>query len=42
MVVSVPCTGFVPGQKIPLTLELDNNSQVAVHTVQITLERVTL
>lgn len=42
MIVSVPYTGFVPGQIIPLTLELDNNSQVAIDAVQVMLERVTL
>lgn len=42
MAVSVPYTGLVPGQIIPLTLELDNNSQVAIHAVQIMLERVML
>lgn len=42
MVVSVPHTGFVPGQIIPLTLELDNASKVGIRKVQIMLEKVML
>lgn len=40
LVVCVPYTGFVPGQIIPLTIELDNNSNVAIDAVKIKLERV--
>lgn len=40
MVVSVPYTGYVPGQIIPFTIELDNNSNVEVEDVKIKLERV--
>jgi hypothetical protein len=40
LVVCVPYTGFIPGQIIPLTIELDNNSNVAIEAVKIKLERV--
>lgn len=40
LVTCVPYTGFVPGQIIPLTIELDNNSNVTINTVKIKLERV--
>lgn len=40
MVVCVPYTGYVPGQIIPLTIELDNNSSVEIEDVKIKLERV--
>lgn len=40
MVVCVPHTGFVPGQLIPVTVELDNNSEVDVDSIQIKLNRV--
>lgn len=40
MVVCVPYTGYVPGQIIPLTIELDNNSNVEIEDVKIKLERV--
>lgn len=40
LVACVPYTGFVPGQIIPLTIELDNNSNVAIDAVKIKLERV--
>lgn len=42
MVVCVPHTGFVPGQLIPVTVELDNNSEVDVDSIKIKLERVIL
>lgn len=38
--VGVPYTGFVPGQIIPLTIELINDSSVAISTVQVKLEKV--
>jgi len=40
MIVYVPHTGFVPGQSIPVTVELDNNSNVDVDSIIIILERV--
>jgi len=40
MIVYVPFTGFVPGQSIPVTIELDNNSNVDVDSIKIKLERV--
>lgn len=40
LVLCIPYTGFVPGQIIPLTIELDNNSNVAIEEVKIKLERV--
>lgn len=40
MVLYVPKTGFVPGQNIPLTIELDNDSNWPIHGIQIKLERV--
>ncbi|CAH1723965.1 arrestin domain-containing protein 3-like [Aphis gossypii] len=40
MIVYVPYTGFVPEQSIPVTVELDNNSNVDVDSIKIKLERV--
>jgi hypothetical protein len=40
MIVYVPYTGFVPGESIPVTVELDNNSNVDVDSIKIKLERV--
>lgn len=40
LVVCVPYSGFVPGQIIPLTIELDNNSNVSIDVVKVKLERV--
>ena len=40
MIVYIPCTGFIPGQSIPVTVELDNNSNVDVDSIKIILERV--
>lgn len=40
LVACVPYSGFVPGQSIPLTIELDNNSNVAIDAVKVKLERV--
>lgn len=40
LVACIPYTGFVPGQNIPITVELDNNSNVAIDAVKIILERV--
>ncbi|VVC26826.1 Arrestin-like, N-terminal,Immunoglobulin E-set,Arrestin C-terminal-like domain [Cinara cedri] len=39
LVACIPYTGFVPGQIIPLTIELDNNSNVTIDAVKIILER---
>lgn len=39
LVLCIPYTGYVPGQIIPLTIELDNNSNVAIEEVKIKLER---
>lgn len=40
LVACVPYTGFVPGQNIPFTIELDNNSNVTIDAVKVKLERV--
>jgi len=40
MVVYVPYCGFIPGQSIPVTIEIDNNTNVDVDTVKIRLDRV--
>lgn len=40
LVVCLPYSGFVPGQIIPVTIELDNNSNVAIDAVKAKLERV--
>jgi len=40
MVAYIPYSGFVPGQSIPLTVELDNNSNEDVDYIKIRLERV--
>lgn len=37
--VETPATGFVPGQKIPILVVLDNSSSVAVHGVKCSLDR---
>ncbi|XP_050542936.1 arrestin domain-containing protein 3-like isoform X2 [Daktulosphaira vitifoliae] len=39
LVVCLPYAGFVPGQNIPLTIELDNNSNVVVEGVKVKLEK---
>lgn len=39
LVVCIPYSGFVPGQIIPLTIELDNNSNVTIDSVKIKLKR---
>lgn len=39
LVVCIPYSGFVPGQIIPLTVELDNNSNVTIDAVKIKLKR---
>lgn len=42
LVAWIPYSGFVPGQIIPLTVELDNNSNVEIDAVKIYLKRVIL
>ena len=37
IVVEIPCTGFVPGQAIPVTVRWDNNSNASIHGVRIKL-----
>lgn len=38
MSVSIPYSGFVPGQKIPVTIEMNNQSHVEVKSTKITLK----
>ena len=38
MSVSIPYSGFCPGQKIPITIELNNQSHVTVRSTKITLK----
>lgn len=40
MTASIPFSGFVPGQKIPITVELNNRSHVSVRSTKITLKGV--
>jgi hypothetical protein len=40
MVVSLPVTGYVPGQDIPVTIEIDNASNVLVTNVKCRLKKV--
>lgn len=37
--VETPATGYVPGQKIPIAIALNNNSGVDVHGVKCSLDR---
>lgn len=37
--VEIPASGYVPGQKIPITITLNNASSVAMHGVQSSLDR---
>ncbi|CAI6347107.1 unnamed protein product [Macrosiphum euphorbiae] len=39
LIVHIPGSGFLPGQSIPVTVELDNNSNVDVDTIKIKLDR---
>lgn len=39
-ILKVPYTGFVSGQVIPITLEIDNVSNVAVLSAKIKLKKV--
>lgn len=38
MTASIPYTGFVPGQKIPIAIELNNQSHVDIRSTKITLK----
>ncbi|CRL02416.1 CLUMA_CG015713, isoform A [Clunio marinus] len=38
MSASIPYTGYIPGQKIPITIELNNQSHVNVRSTKITLK----
>lgn len=38
MSASIPYSGFVPGQKIPVTIEMNNQSHVEVKSTKITLK----
>ena len=38
MSVSIPYSGFVPGQKIPIFIEMNNQSHVSVRSTRITLK----
>ncbi|XP_046677845.1 arrestin domain-containing protein 17-like isoform X1 [Homalodisca vitripennis] len=40
VVINMPYSGFVPGQNIPVTLEVDNASNVRVDNVIVKLEKV--
>lgn len=40
LIAHIPVSGFIPGQSIPVTVELDNNSNVDVDTIKIKLDRV--
>lgn len=40
MEVSVPYTGFVPGQSVPMVIKLNNNSKIAVDGIRVLLEKV--
>jgi hypothetical protein len=42
MVLSLPVTGYVPGQDIPVTIEIDNASDVCVTNVRCRLKKVSL
>ncbi|KAF2885772.1 hypothetical protein ILUMI_20407 [Ignelater luminosus] len=39
-VISIPCTGYVPGQVIPVVAEVDNISNVEILGVQFTLQKI--
>uniref|UniRef100_A0A023EZ76 Arrestin C-terminal-like domain-containing protein n=1 Tax=Triatoma infestans TaxID=30076 RepID=A0A023EZ76_TRIIF len=40
LVVFVPHTGFVPDQEIPLTVEVDNASNVKVEAIKVTIKKI--
>ncbi|CAI6363912.1 unnamed protein product [Macrosiphum euphorbiae] len=39
LIAYIPYSGFIPGQSIPVTVELDNNSNVYVKSIEIKLDR---
>lgn len=40
MTVNLPCSGFVSGQKIPVTINFDNKSGLLIYKTRIVLKRV--
>ena len=40
MTVSLPVGGYVPGQDIPISVDVENNSDVPIHEVKCTLKKV--
>lgn len=40
MTGSLPYTGYVSGQEIPLSLDIDNNSDVEFESIHIELKKV--
>lgn len=38
--VTLPCSGFVPGQRIPVTVSYNNNSDIEVKKTRIYLKRI--
>lgn len=37
--ISLPATGFISGQNIPITFDVENNSRVEIDRVKVILER---
>jgi hypothetical protein len=40
MTLSLPISGYVPGQDIPITVDVENNSNVPIREVKCTLRKV--
>jgi len=40
MTLSLPVSGYVPGQDIPITVDVENNSDVPIREVKCTLRKV--
>jgi hypothetical protein len=40
MTLSLPVSGYVPGQDIPITVDVENNSNVPIREVKCTLRKV--
>lgn len=40
MTVSLPVGGYVPGQDIPISVNVENNSNVPIREVKCTLRKV--
>lgn len=38
--VRAPVSGYCPGQKIPITIDIENKSNVQLHLVKIFLRKV--